>query len=405
VLPPDQVRVTKIPFADNPLIEYVPDPETIAAIMKFEESHGDAFQGLNESSRPKVPSSILRAVSEGGAIPLDQDPYSGSFIYHLARKKSQYEVMGVSTLECCINTLLVKDKLRQAQTSIASRHMTPIRVVSAEQLSDQDVDDLRTQIDMALMDPDYSIVSNYQITWDEHGSNQRLLELTTEYDQYNNELFTGLGVTRELMTGESTYSGSKLSMEILNIQYLLYREQLQEFVEKFLFEPVARRKGFVEVDEYGEEHVIYPKFTFTRMSIRDNDSVFEQVFQLYQKGSVPVDTVLELLGLDADLSKVRIEEDLFTVNDSSFNALLNGAYQAAANDLVTKSNLTARAAKALGLETVAPPTEGDAGAGGGDAGGGALRFANAEMKEIMRLAGSDPDKLKKVLAMLQEPNA
>jgi intein/homing endonuclease len=88
VLPPDQVRVTKIPFADNPLIEYVPDPETIAAIMKFEESHGDAFQGLNESSRPKVPSSILRAVSEGGAIPLDQDPYSGSFIYHLARKKS-----------------------------------------------------------------------------------------------------------------------------------------------------------------------------------------------------------------------------------------------------------------------------------------------------------------------------
>jgi hypothetical protein len=194
-------------------------------------------------------------------------------------------------------------------------------------------------------------------------------------------------------------------MEILNIQYLLYREQLQEFVEKFLFEPVARRKGFVEVDEYGEEHVIYPKFTFTRMSIRDNDSVFEQVFQLYQKGSVPVDTVLELLGLDADLSKVRIEEDLFTVNDSSFNALLNGAYQAAANDLVTKSNLTARAAKALGLETVAPPTEGDAGAGGGDAGGGALRFANAEMKEIMRLAGSDPDKLKKVLAMLQEPNA
>ena len=96
---------------------------------------------------------------------------------------------------------------------------------------------------------------------------------------------------------------------------------------------------------------------------------------------------------------------MFTVNDSSFNALLNGAYQAAANDLVTKSNLTSRAAKALGLETVAPPTEGDAGAGGGDAGGGALRFANAEMKEIMRLAGSDPDKLKKVLAMLQEPNA
>lgn len=406
VLPPDQVRVTKIPFADNPLIEYVPDPETKSAIARFEETHGQAFEGLSESSRPKIPESIRTAVSDGGALPLDTDPNTGSFVYHLARKKSQYEVMGVSILERCINTLLIKDKLRQAQTSIASRHMTPIRVVSGEQLSDTDVDDLRMQVDMALMDPDYSIISNYTINWEEYGSNQRLLELTTEYDHQDADLFAGLGVTKEMMTGEASYAGSKISMEILNIQYLLFRDMLQDYIEKHLFEPVARRKGFIETDEYGEEHVIYPKFSFTRMSLKDSDQAFEQAFQLYQKGSLPVDTILEFLGFDPELAEAQLKKDMFTVNDASFNALVQAAYQAAANDLVAKSDLTAKAADALGLKVVAAPPEGDAAAPGGDAGAsvGGLRFASAEMKELGQLMANDPDGIQKVIQFLRKRN-
>lgn len=402
ILPPDQVRPTKIPFADNPLIEYVPDPETKSAISRYEETHGQAFEGLSESSRPKIPESIRQAVSDGGALPLDTDPNTGSFVYHMARKKSQYEIMGVSILERCINTLLINDKLRQAQTSIASRHMTPIRVVTGEQLSDMDVEDLRQQVDMALMDPDYSIISNYTINWEEYGSNQRLLELTAEYEHQDNDLYAGLGVTKEMLTGEASYSGSKISMEILNTQYLLFRDMLQEYVEKYLFEPVARRKGFIETDEYGEEHLIYPKFTFSRMSLRDSDSAFEQAFQLYQKGSLPVETILEFLGFDAELAEAKLKKDLWTVNDASFNALVQASYQAAANDLVAKSNLTSRAAESLGLEIMpAPPPEG--GAPGADAGGGGgLRFANEDMTKLLKLAGEDPEGIAKVLEYLQK---
>jgi hypothetical protein len=192
-------------------------------------------------------------------------------------------------------------------------------------------------------------VANYEIHWDEQGSNQRLLDLTNEFERYDADLYAGLGVTKEMMTGEASYSGSKISLELLNIQYMLFREMLQEFVEKSLFEPVARRKGFVEVDEYGNEVVIYPKISFTRMSIRDNDAVFEQVMQLYNKGSLPADDIYDILGLDGDSVASKLNNDLFTVKDASLNDLVRGAYQAAAQDLVQKTNLTQKAAEALNL--------------------------------------------------------
>jgi hypothetical protein len=403
ILPPDQTRIIRKPFADNPIIEFLPDPETKAMLNKSFDSRGSMFDDSSDATtQSRIPEELSNSLAEGGTVVLQQDPNTGSFATHIARKKSQYETMGVSVLERCINTLLVKDKLRQAQTSIASRHMTPIRVVWGDKLNDQQVDDLRMQIDMSLMDPDYSIVANYEIHWEEYGSGQRLLDLNGEYDRYDSDLYAGLGVTKEMMTGEASYSGSKISLELLNIQYMLFREMLQEFVEKSLFEPVARRKGFVETDEYGNEVVIYPKLSFTRMSIRDNDSVFEQVIQLYNKGSLPVDEIYDILGLDSEAASAKLENDLFTVKDASLNDLVRGAYQAAAQDLVAKTNLTERAAQALRL--VINPTAA-AGAEGGDAGGGmgGMRFAGNQLaaKQLFDRVATNPKLAASLLALLE----
>lgn len=407
ILPPDQVRVTRVPFADLPLVEYTPDPETKAAIQKYQESDGEAFKGLSEASRPAVPKAIHDKVSTNGSIPLEQDPSAGSFVYHLARKKSQYETMGVSILERCVNTLLVKDKLRQAQTSIASRHMTPTRVVSSDGLSEYDVEDLRAQVDMSLMDPDYSIIANYTIDWEEYGSNQRLLDLSAEFERYDSDLYAGLGVTKEMMTGEASYSGSKITLELLNIKYMLYRDMLQSYIEKKLFEPVARKKGFVETDRFGTENVIYPTVSFARLSIRDNDAVFDQLMQLYNKGSLPIEDIFDLLGIDAETAKVKLKKDLLTVNDAAFNDLIRGAYQAAGTEIPNQTDIMQKLAENMGL-TMNPAGAGEEGGEADAGGGGGLRFASSKPKvndpkaEFLKLAEEDPEGFKAAVALMSK---
>lgn len=347
VLPPDQVRIRKLPLTDDVAIEYMPDPET----RRFLTS--DLPLDINDPTHKikyDIPKDMKEKVRMSGVIPMDTDPNTGSFVYHMARRKSQYEPMGVSMIERCVNTLVLMDKIRQAQTSIASRHMTPMRIVWADQLNPDDIDNLREQVDMALVDPDYSIIANYEIHWEEMGSNGRLLDTSSEDENNLNRLLAGLGITRELLTGEGSYTGSRITLEVMNTQYLLFRELIQDYVENYLFKPIARKKGFIEYDDYGNEILLYPRLSFTRLAIRDNDQFFDAAFQLYQKGSISIDLILDILNIDPESTKEKIEKDLFTVNDSLFNEVLRNLYTSAAAPLVEKTDVVAKLAEYLKLK-------------------------------------------------------
>jgi hypothetical protein len=417
ILPPDQVRIKKIPFSDESIMEFIPDPETRKSILNTQDPAYYPMSPEEENAMPRLPKGLMVDLQRNGSIPLDTDPYSGSYVYHLARKKSQYETLGVSILERCVNTLLLQDKLRQAQTQIASRHMTPIRIVWSEELSEYDVENLREQVDLALVDPDFSIIANYEVHWDEMGSNGRLLELSSEYEHIENSLFAGLGVTREILTGEGTYAGNRMTLEILNTQYLLFRELLQEYVEDYLFKPVAKKKGFVEKDKYGREKLIYPRLSFTRLAIKDNDVYFDQAMQLYNKGSISIDVILDMLNIDPISTRKKIEADLFTVNDFAFNQLMSNIYAAAGQSLVERYTVSERLADYMNLDQLPPQEEGaEGGLGGGlggdlggGLGGGMPRFSSKTLKddqknvigEIIKKVLDNPsmlDKLNKFLS-------
>lgn len=345
VLDPDTVETKKYPFTDYLEVSLVPDPATRELVERA--NHGDlsALKALKS-----MPADIVEYVKRGQNIPLDTDPYSGSHVFHLARKMSDYEDHGTSILDRVVRDLLEFEKLRQAQTQIASRNMTPKRIVFAEGLSEDDVEGLREQIEASMIDPDYSIVTNYELNWQEIGANDRLLVLDSEYGRIATRLMSGLGVTAELLSGEATYAGAKITLEVLNTRYLLFREVMQNFVEEVLFKPVARANGFVETDDDGNERLIYPRLSFRRLALRDSNDTFEALFSLYQKGSVDVATILDLLNIDPIATKQRLETDMGTVNDAAFNDLLRGIYQNVAQDLVGKTNITERFAKYLNLK-------------------------------------------------------
>lgn len=411
VLPPDQVRIKKIPLSDESIVEFIPEPETRRSILNSQDpSYYSSAQEDVQKKIPHIQSKLLEQLKQNGSISLDTDPYSGSHVYYLCRKKCQYETYGVSILERCINTLLYDDKLRQAQTSIATRHMTPMRVVWAEELSETDVENLREQVDMALVDPDFSIITNYQVNWQEMGSNGRLLQLDSEHEYVANCLFAGLGVTRELLTGEGTYAGNRITLEILNTQYLLFREQLQEFVENSLFKPVAKKKGFIEKDKYGREKLIYPKLSFTRLAIKDNDAFFDQAMQLYNKGSISIDVILEMLNIDPISTRKKIEADLFTVNDFAFNQLMTNLYVATATKLAEGYTSADKMAEYLKLEPLPAPPPGAEAGGLGGAPPPMGRFSSsgmdskkqAALTKIISAAMKNPERMDKIAAFLEK---
>lgn len=345
VLPIDRVKITTFDYTDKSIVELIPSNRDRVLIDKARTGDPIAQKLVQE-----IPDEVRDHIEKGQAIPLGTDPEEGSFAYILTGSKDADSSLGHSILDRCLRTLYYREKLRQAQTSIASRAMTPKRIVWAEGLSDVDVDMLREQVDLSLVDPDYSIVTNYEVHWEEMGSRDRLLDLSTEYEQTERRLLAGLGVTESLMSGESLYSGDRLKLEVINQRYLHLREILQEYVEESLFRPVAQRMGFIEEDEWGQEVVLFPRLSFTRMPLRDSQDTFDALMNLYQKGSISIDLILELLNIDPDDTRMKIERDLFTVNDALFNEILRSLYNEVGRMLAEKSDVLDRVAKYMQLK-------------------------------------------------------
>ena len=363
ILPPEEVNVANYPLSDIKQIQYRPE-QLISTVMKYNlnvesyEKYLESVEQLSEEDQAvlqDVSYEFVKQIKEhNGVLKFDTDPYHGdgddkigSFVFHFAHKRHEYQDLGVSPLECVMTSLLQKTHYMFTQLSLASRNMTPRNLIVADKITAEALDDLRDQVDQSMLSPDYSIVTNYQVQWEQIGADNRLIDLQRENEVIENQLFAGLGVTRELLTGEGMYSGNKISIEILNTKYLLVREMLQRFVEESLFRPVALQNGFYEDDEDGNRTWFYPRLGFTRLTIRDNQEVFDQLFQLYQKGSLPIGMILDIFNINSDDVDEELKKDLFTVKDATYNEMLRQAYSSMGDKLIENTDLVKQVAESI----------------------------------------------------------
>lgn len=364
ILPPEEVTVSSIPLSQgNAMIQY--SPELINILIRrhnprvgSEEEYEDFLFSLDDDTRvpfENLPYEFVRMLVENdGKISMDTSPYCGdgthsigSFCYLFTEKRHEYHDLGASPIESVLTPLLMKEFYKHTQMSLASRNMTPRNKIVAEGASPESLESLREQIDASMLNPDYSIITNFQWDWEQIGSSDRLIDLSREYDEIENQLFAGLGVSRELLMGESLYSGSKLTLEVLNTMCLLKRERLQRFVEDYLFKPVAEENLFYDIDEDNEKTYYFPKLSFSRLTIRDNAEVFDSLFQLYQKGSLPIDVIYDLFNLDSDDLHHKLQEDMFTVKDATYNEMLRDIYSGIANEISENTDLKQQMADSM----------------------------------------------------------
>ena len=92
-----------------------------------------------------------------------------------------------------------------------------------------------------------------------------------------------------------------------------------------------------------------PKLNFTRLALRDQGDVYDMLFNLYSKGSLPVDIIYEFLNIDPETCKRKLEEDMLTVKDSKFNQILDALYAALPEMIIKTTDVSDKIIKSLGL--------------------------------------------------------
>lgn len=234
------------------------------------------------------------------------------------------------------------------------------RVVTSEGLSEEQLQDLTNEVEFMMDHPTHAIVANYNINWQEVNDfvKSELNDLVTSIDRIKSELSDGLGMPASLISGESQYTGDTIKIEIINNQYFALKLKFQNLINKRFIKPIAIRKGFITLDQWGEPVLIYPKVAFSLTNLRSQD-VFDTLFQLYQKGSLPVDVLYDVLNLDGDAMEAALRKDLWTLKNDKANEIVSSIYGAASEEMVQNTNVLAKIMQALGLTRQEEKTEED----------------------------------------------
>ena len=105
------------------------------------------------------------------------------------------------------------------------------------------------------------------------------------------------------MIAGNTFANASIGVEAMYERLDTFRKEIALWVEEKIYLPEAKRQGFIDEEYDGDdedEKYIYPKIKWNRMNLRDQQQYRNFVLQLFEKGLLSAQTVLEAFDFDPD---------------------------------------------------------------------------------------------------------
>ena len=349
---------------------------TMSVSPKGEEN----YECLNEMGYSEGFIELLKNNRESRDIIIDNDTNSG-LPFLLVFKRYESTSLAYRVMDAC----LAWDSANRALKARVKTIGRIGRVITAPELGFDQLNALIAEVTKMVEDPNYAIVANYEMNWQEVNSfmKEELNNLIAATDSLKQLIATGMGIPESLLSGESQYTGDNIKVEILNTQYFAFKVKFQNLLEDKFMKPIALRKGFIGLDEWGNLKLFHPKLTFSLLNLRSAE-YFEMLMNLYNKGSLNIDIIYDLLNLDGDGIIHALKQDLWTLKNDKFNLIVEDLLHAAAEKMAVETDFAKKIQEGLGLNTLstvqkaqqelAQEAQGEGGAspssGGGGMGGG-----------------------------------
>ena len=183
--------------------------------------------------------------------------------------------------------------LRKAQEAIAIEHIVPLRVLfpqSASGTSDVystvNISNWKKKIEQEILrwrlDNNYIPILPLPIGQQTLGGDGRALMLSQEYRVWSEHIIAGMGVPTEFVFGGMQFSGSNVSMRILENHFLDYKTDHHALVQDFIMPRVGAFMGWKPISTH-----------FKRFKMADDLQRSAFHMQLNQAGKLSDESLLE----------------------------------------------------------------------------------------------------------------
>lgn len=266
----------------------------------------------------KIPDIIKEAIIKSSAIVLNSNN-----IYHFSRptdSMGENIIWGTPVPANVLKLLMYRNILRQAQEAIAREHIVPMRIYYLERTNDYNpvsdwnsvANNFAGELNKAVRDPNYKVVSPVPVNMLSIGGQGRALMVTPEIEQIQSEILAGMNVPREFIFGGVSYSGSAISLKILENQFITYRLLQKDFMQNFIIKAMAKaRKEWIS--ENDDDSLVTVKMSDLKM--QDDVQQKQLIIQLNGAGKISNDYMWKVCGVDSDKMRESIENEALEAVD------------------------------------------------------------------------------------------
>lgn len=312
-LDPNKIYIDYNPVDQSKRYRWVV-PDKIARICR-EKAPKDEYN--------KIPEIIKQAVKEKKSILLNPER-----IYHFSRPSDSAGdggVWGIPIIAHVLKLITYRNILRQAQEAIAREHIVPMRIFYLQNQGhgsdyvqttnwDNVAQNMAAHITRSVRDPNYKVVSPYPMGVLNVGGEGKQLLLTPEIEQVQSEILAGMSIPREFIFGGVSYSGTSISLRILENQFITYRLKLLDFINNFLIRGMAKARG-EWASELDDDRLVTAKMVDMKMV--DDVQQKQIIVDLNSRNKVTDDYMWKALGLDPDKIRAGLKKEALEQIDNN----------------------------------------------------------------------------------------
>jgi hypothetical protein len=323
---------------------YYTIPSTLANDIKMAKRH----------TIEKVPQIFIEALRRNKSLLFDSRN-----LFHLKRATiaQKDKGWGLPMILPVLKDTFYLQILRKAQEAIAIEHIVPLRVLfpqSASGTSDVystiNLQGWKAKVEQEILrwrlDNNYIPILPLPIGQQTLGAEGRALMLAQEYRVWAEHIVAGMGVPTEFVFGGMQYSGSNVSMRILENHFLDHKSDHHALVD-WIMENVGAFMGWKPVPHH-----------FKRFKMADDLQRAAYHMQLNQAGKLSDRSLLEETDWDSEIEAERIAlEQKKSFENQRRQALSQAEIQGEAQLSMQKYQL--RAQKLMEQSMPQPPMPGD----------------------------------------------
>jgi hypothetical protein len=253
----------------------------------------------------RIPQVFMEALRQNKALLFSRDN-----IYHMKRPTiaQKDKGWGMPMILPVLKDTFYLQVLRKAQEAIAVEHIVPLRLLfpqtaspDASVYSTVNLTQWRDKIEQEIvrwrLDNNYIPLLPIPVGQQTLGGDGRALMLAQEYRVWSEHIVAGMGVPIEFVYGGMQFSGSNVSMRILENHFLDQKTQRKQLVTDFLMPNIAAFMGWEPVPCH-----------YKRFKMADDLQRSALYLQMNQAGKLSDKSLLEDMDWDS-----RKESDIIAV--------------------------------------------------------------------------------------------